>query len=65
MYPLFKFTKRYSLKVVQVYTPTSAYSDDEVGDIRWHIEGPLFNSKTYYNVVMGEFNAKVGVTTKL
>lgn len=31
MYPLFKFTKRYSLKVVQVYTPTSAYSDDEVG----------------------------------
>ncbi|KAJ0172381.1 hypothetical protein K1T71_012354 [Dendrolimus kikuchii] len=61
-YLVLKLTNRYSLKVVQVYAPTSAHSDEEVeamyDDITKAIHG---TTSAHYNVVMGDFNAKVGV----
>lgn len=61
-YLIIKLTERYSLKVVQVYAPTSAHSDDEVEEMFDDISRALhFTTKTHYNVVMGDFNAKVGV----
>ncbi|RVE49141.1 hypothetical protein evm_006262 [Chilo suppressalis] len=48
--------------VVQVYAPTSTHSDDEVEDMFDDISRALHSTtKTHYNVVMGDFNAKVGV----
>jgi hypothetical protein len=47
---------------VQVYALTSAHSDDEVEEIFDDISKALhFTTKTHYNVVMGNFNAEVGV----
>jgi hypothetical protein len=61
-YPIIKLTERYSLKMVQVYAPTSVYSDDEVEEIFDDISKTLpFTTATHYNVVLGDFNAKVGV----
>ena len=63
-YLIVKLTERYSLKVIQVYAPTSAHSDDEVEDMFDDISRALHSTtKTHYNVVMGDFNAKVGVQT--
>jgi hypothetical protein len=61
-YLIIKLTERYSFKVVQVYTPTSAHSDHEVEEIFDDISKALhFTTKTHYNVVMGDFNSQVGV----
>ncbi|KAJ0179398.1 hypothetical protein K1T71_005110 [Dendrolimus kikuchii] len=50
------------VEVVQVYEPTSAHSDEEVeamyDDITKAIHG---TTSVQYNVVMGDFNAKVGL----
>ncbi|XP_064076267.1 craniofacial development protein 2-like [Vanessa tameamea] len=61
-YLIIKLTERYSLKVVQAYAPTSTHSDDEVEEMFDDISRALHSTtKTHYNVVMGDFNAKVGV----
>ncbi|RVE42997.1 hypothetical protein evm_012343 [Chilo suppressalis] len=62
VYLIIKLTERYSLKVVQVYAPTLTHSDDEVEDMFDDISRALHSTtKTHYNVVMGDFNTKVGV----
>ncbi|XP_048481070.1 uncharacterized protein LOC125489368, partial [Plutella xylostella] len=61
-YLVLKLTERYSLKVVQVYAPTSAYSDTEFEAVYEDISRAIkCTAKTQYTVVMGDFNAKVGV----
>lgn len=61
-YLIIRLSGRYSLKVIQVYAPTSAHSDEEVEDMYQDINKALHNTtKTHFNVVMGDFNAKVGV----
>nr|ADI61810.1 endonuclease-reverse transcriptase [Bombyx mori] len=63
-YLIIKLTERYSLKVVQVYAPTSSYSDDDVEIVYDDITRALHDTtKAHFNVVMGDFNAKVGVQT--
>ncbi|XP_075990326.1 uncharacterized protein LOC142985977 [Anticarsia gemmatalis] len=59
-YLILKITKRYSLKVIQVYAPTSAHSDDEVEAMYEDISRTIHSSQTYFTVVMGDFNAKLG-----
>ena len=61
-YLILKLTRRYSLKVIQVYAPTSTHLDDEVEAVYDDITRALHNTtKTHFTVVMGDFNAKVGV----
>ena len=61
-YLVLKLTDRYSLKVVQVYAPTSTHSDDEVEAMYEEISRAIYGTTAaFYNVVMGDFNAKVGV----
>jgi hypothetical protein len=61
-YLIIMLTERYSFKVVQVYAPTSTHLYEEVEKIFDNISKALhFTTKTHYNVVMGDFNAKVGV----
>ncbi|CAG4920088.1 unnamed protein product [Colias eurytheme] len=59
-YLTLKMTKRYSLKVIQVYAPTTAYPDEEVESMYEDIAKAINIAKTYYTVIMGDFNAKVG-----
>ena len=54
-----RITTRYQLKIVQVYAPTTSHSEDEINiynDIDKILENP-----SHYTIVMGDFNAKVGV----
>ena len=50
----------YQLKCIQVYMPTSSHPDEEVEQVYEDIDNILSNSRAHYNIVMGDFNAKVG-----
>ena len=50
----------YQLKCIQVYMPTSNHTDEEVEQVYEDIDNILSNSRAHYNIVMGDFNAKVG-----
>ena len=51
--------KRYQVKCAQVYLPTTSYPDEEIEKVYGEID-IIINSKAHYNIVMGDFNAKVG-----
>ena len=51
--------KRYQLKCIQVYLLTTSYPDEEI-EVYEEIDNVIINSKAHYNIVMGDFNAKVG-----
>ena len=55
-----RINKRYQLKCVQVYLPTTSYPDEEIEKVYEEIDNIIINSKAHYNIVMGDFNAKVG-----
>ena len=60
-YLILRITKRYSLKVIQVYAPTTSHPDDEVEALYEDISRAIQTSKTQFTVVMGDFNAKIGM----
>ncbi|CAH2098271.1 unnamed protein product [Euphydryas editha] len=60
-YLILRVCKRYSLKVIQVYAPTSAHPDEEVEAMYKDIIRAIHTNKTYFNVVMGDFNAKISI----
>lgn len=53
---------RYSLKIIQVYAPTSASDDEEVDAFYEDLSEALSENACFYNIVMGDFNAKIGRT---
>ena len=55
-----RLNKRYKLKVVQGYAPTSSHDDQIVERFYEDVESAMAKVKTQYTVVMGDFNAKVG-----
>ena len=54
-----KLDERKTLKIIQVYAPTSASSDDEVEEFYNELQ-QAENAKSTYTVIIGDFNAKVG-----
>lgn len=55
-----KLCKRYVLKVIQVYAPTSDHSDDEVETFYEEVERAYAENPCHFTVLLGDFNAKVG-----
>ncbi|XP_075722813.1 uncharacterized protein LOC119178011 [Rhipicephalus microplus] len=55
-----KLNKRYKMKVVQAYAPTSSHDDASVESFYEDVESAMSKVKTQYTIVMGDFNAKVG-----
>ena len=56
-----RINKRYHLKCVEVYLPTITYPDEEIEKVYEEIDSIIISSKAHYkNIVMGDFNAKVG-----
>ncbi|CAF4172261.1 unnamed protein product, partial [Rotaria magnacalcarata] len=51
---------RYKIKIIQVYAPTTSHDDQEVIEIYQEIENLLKEDKTYFTIIMGDFNAKIG-----
>jgi len=61
-YLTIKLTEKYKLRVIQVYAPTSTYPDEVAEAMYEDIAKAIHaTTKAHYNVVMGDFNAKVGV----
>jgi hypothetical protein len=54
-----RINKKYTLKIIQVYAPTSTHKDDEIEELYDEID-KLLQTKTQYTIVMGDFNCKVG-----
>jgi len=53
--------KPFNLNIVQVYTPTSDSTEEEIDDFYEHIESALQQCKSQENtIILGDFNAKVG-----
>ncbi|CAG9121819.1 unnamed protein product [Plutella xylostella] len=59
-YLILRISKRYSMKVIQVYAPTSKHTDDEVELAYEDVSSALRKFTTHFMVVMGDFNAKLG-----
>ncbi|XP_030747131.1 craniofacial development protein 2-like [Sitophilus oryzae] len=55
-----KLNKKYSVKVIQAYAPTTESTDDELENFYEDVSTALQNGKTHYTMLIGDFNAKVG-----
>jgi len=55
-----KISKRYKIKIVQVYAPTSLSTQEELDEFYDDLQTEMQHKKAHYNIVMGDFNAKVG-----
>uniref|UniRef100_A0A6G5ABF2 Putative endonuclease-reverse transcriptase n=1 Tax=Rhipicephalus microplus TaxID=6941 RepID=A0A6G5ABF2_RHIMP len=55
-----KLNKRYKMKVVQAYAPTSSHDDASVESFYEDVESAMSKVKTQYTILMEDFHAKVG-----
>ena len=55
-----KINSKYHLNIIQAYLPTSSHTNEEVDTVYEEIDNLVNNNKAYYNIVMGDFNAKTG-----
>src|SRR5271163_1116329 len=55
-----KINSKYTIKVIQVYAPTSTYDDEIVEEMYDEINTLMDSVKTHYTMVIGDFNAKIG-----
>ena len=55
-----RLIKKYSLKILLVYAPTSQSSDNEIESFYDDLRGAMNQEKTKYTLVIEDFNAKVG-----
>ena len=55
-----KINAKYHLQIVQVYAPTSTHEDEEVEEFYAEVSKIMSENKSYYKIVLGDFNAKVG-----
>ena len=58
---IIRLNAKYNVKIIQVYAPTSSHGDEEIEEFYEDINSMLDAAKTHYTVVMGDFNAKIGV----
>ena len=55
-------SKRYKLKIVEVYAPTTSYSEEYINNFYNDVDETL-RKPHRYTIVMGDFNAQIGKRT--
>jgi hypothetical protein len=60
IYVCLKINSRYTVKVIQVYAPTSTHDDDEVEQFYEDVEKAMDENPSHYQYLIGDFNAKLG-----
>lgn len=60
IYVSLKINNRYSVKLIQVYAPTSTHDDEEVERFYEDVEKALNENPSHYQYLIGDFNAKLG-----
>lgn len=63
MYLIYRLNSRCSLKIIQVYAPTSAHTDNEMECFYEDVNTALQQKRTQYTILMGDLNAKLGHKT--
>ena len=56
-----KISGRYHLNIIQTYFPTTSHTDEDVDIVYEDVGNLISNSKAHSNIIMGDFNAKVGL----
>lgn len=59
-YIIVKISANLKLKIIQVYAPTSKHSEEAVEMFYDQMETAMQRDSTHWNIVMGDFNAKLG-----
>jgi exonuclease III len=54
-----KFNSKYSVKIIQVYAPTSACSNEVVKSMYEEINELMDQVTVQYTILMGDFNVKI------
>ena len=57
---IIKLNKKYKMKIIQIYAPTSTHTDEEMEIFYEDLDRALKKQKTQFTFVIGDFNAKVG-----
>jgi endonuclease/exonuclease/phosphatase family metal-dependent hydrolase len=60
IYVCLKLNKRYSIKVIQAYAPTSTHDDEEIEMFYEDIAKAMEENRTQFQFLVGDFNAKLG-----
>lgn len=60
IYLILKLNKRYNVKIIQVYAPTTDYDDEVVEGFYEDVSTAMQQDKVHYTFLMGDFNAKLG-----
>ena len=55
-----RINKRYQLKCVQIYLPTTSYPDEEIEKVYEEIDNIIIKQQNTLQYCDGDFNAKVG-----
>ena len=56
-----KINGKYHLNIIQAYLPTTSHTDEEVDIVYEDMDNHITNSKAHFNIIMGDFKAKVGL----
>ena len=56
-----KLSKNYTIKVIQVYAPTTSHSEEETEDFYKQLQDTNDEDKTNATIVTGDLNAKIGI----
>ena len=59
-----KLSKKFNLKIIQVYAPISARTDKELESFYEEETQAFDHRKTQQTIIMGDFNAKIGEGTE-
>lgn len=59
-YIILRLNRKTTLKIIQVYAPTTKHDDEIVDSFYEDITTAIMESTTNYVIVMGEFNSKLG-----
>ena len=57
-----RITKRYKVKIVQIYAPTTSYSEEDINSFYVAVDETL-GKPNHYTIVMGDFIAQIGKRT--
>ncbi|XP_056641545.1 craniofacial development protein 2-like [Diorhabda sublineata] len=60
IYITLKINSNITIKVVQIYAPTSSHEDEEIEVLYDEITQSLTENKTRYTLIIGDFNARIG-----
>ncbi len=55
-----KIDNKIKMKIIKVYAPTAGAEEAEIEKFYQDLGSTITEEKEYYNIIMGDFNAKVG-----